>query len=94
MSGGRFNYEYSRIQETYENELEHQWLEEFLVDFCKVLKELEWYKSADTCKERYDEAVEKLRNKWFKGKSSSYLLAKSDIIAKTKDFLTSLEKGK
>lgn len=53
MSGGSFDYMYSKIRDTYKGELHDQELEELLEDFCEVLKELEWWQSCDTSEERY-----------------------------------------
>lgn len=41
MSGGAFEYMCYSIEDMYENELEDDQLNELLLDFCKVLHDLE-----------------------------------------------------
>ena len=82
MSGGRYNYLYSTIFDTYHDELEHHVLNWMLEDFCMLLKELEWYKSADTSKEQYDKAVKWFVRKWIHSKETAKLEYKHKVIQK------------
>lgn len=64
MSGGAFNYVSSVLFE-YEGHMEDPELEDLLKDFCKLLHDLEWYKSGDTSREDYIETVTTFKKKWF-----------------------------
>lgn len=69
MSGGSFDYMYSKILDTYKGELRDRELEEMLEDFCEVLRKLEWWQSCDISEESYAEAVKEFKNDWLlKGK--------------------------
>ena len=50
----------------YEDQLEDEQLNELLLDFCKVLHDLEWYRSDDISQEDYKETVKKFKDKWLK----------------------------
>lgn len=67
MSGGSFNYKYNDIQETYKGELHDEELEEMLKDFCKVLHDLEWWKSWDYAEDSYRKSVNVFKEKWLHG---------------------------
>ena len=64
MSGGSFDYMYSKIRDTYKGELHDQELEEMLEDFCEVLKALEWWQSCDRSEESYAKAVHEFKQNW------------------------------
>lgn len=66
MSGGEFEYMCYTIEDMYENELEDDQLNELLLDFCKVLHDLEWYRSDDISQEDYKQTVKKFKEKWLK----------------------------
>ena len=40
-------------------------MEEFLIDFCKVLHDLEWWQSADYFESSYRKTLKAFKNKWF-----------------------------
>lgn len=82
MSGGHFNYLYCTILDTYKNQMESHILNWMLEDFCALLKELEWYKSADTSKEQYKKAANKFIKKWIHSKESAKLEYKHKVIQK------------
>lgn len=82
MSGGSFNYDFYRILDTYKGQLQNDVLEELLIDFCKVLKELEWYVSADTSKEDYDKEVESFIKKWLISGTAKEKIVKADVLAR------------
>lgn len=65
MSGGRFDYMYSQIQNMYEGSMGDYELEELLKDFTSLLHDLEWYKSGDYDGDDYRESVREFKNKWF-----------------------------
>lgn len=64
MSGGSFDYMYSKIRDTYKGELHDQELEEMLEDFCGLLKELEWWQSGDKSEEQYEKSVLDFKLRW------------------------------
>ena len=84
MSGGSFNYEYDRILDTYQGRLENEVLESLLVDFCKVLKSLEWYVSADTCEENYKKDVKEFMQKWLISGTAKEKIAKEQVLTRIK----------
>lgn len=65
MSGGRFDYMYSQIQNMYEGSLEDYELEELLRDFTHLLHDLEWYRSGDYGADDYKTSVKEFKKKWF-----------------------------
>jgi DNA polymerase sigma len=67
MSGGHFDYMYHNL-DIYHNEMEDKELNKLLIDFQKLLYELEWYKSGDTSKDDYKKYVKKFKGKWLKEK--------------------------
>lgn len=69
MSGGSFDYMYSKILDTYKGELHDQELEEMLEDFCGLLKALEWWQSCDKSEEQYGMAVHEFKQKWLERSS-------------------------
>lgn len=64
MSGGSFDYMYSKIRDTYKGELDDPELEDILEGFCEVLKALEWWQSGDRSEEDYRKTVENFKKKW------------------------------
>lgn len=64
MSGGSFDYMYSKIRDTYKGELHDQELEEMLEEFCDLLQELEWWQSGDTSEEQYINTVHEFKQHW------------------------------
>ena len=87
MSGGSFNYEYDRILDTYQGQLENEVLESLLIDFCKVLKSLEWYVSADTCKETYEKDVKEFMQKWLIAGPAKEKIVKEEVLAQLNQFI-------
>jgi len=67
MSGGSFDYMYSKIFGKYKGELHDQELEEMFEDFCGLLKELEWWQSGDTSEDQYRATVHDFKLKWIEG---------------------------
>ena len=66
MSGDAFEYMCYSIEDMYDNELEDDQLNELLLDFCKVLHDLEWYRSDDISQEDYKQTVKQFKEKWLK----------------------------
>ena len=66
MSGGAFEYMCYSVEDMYEDQLEDEQLNKLLLDFCKVLHDLEWYRSDDISQEDYKETVKKFKDKWLK----------------------------
>lgn len=64
MSGGYFDYLCFKIAETYEGCMEDPVLDAMLVDFVKVLHDLEWYKSCDIGPDDYHRTANWFKNKW------------------------------
>lgn len=64
MSGGSFDYMYSKIRDTYQGELDDPELESLLSEFCEVLKALEWWQSGDTTEEDYRKRAKEFKMQW------------------------------
>lgn len=94
MSGGSFNYEFYRILDTYKGQLQNDVLEELLIDFCKVLKELEWYVSADTSKEHYDKEVESFMKKWLISGTAKEKIIKAEVLARIERCIKNIKEDK
>lgn len=94
MSGGSFNYEFYRILDTYKGQLQNDVLEELLIDFCKVLKELEWYMSADTSKEHYDKEVESFMKKWLISGTAKEKIIKAEVLARIERCIKNIKEDK
>lgn len=94
MSGGHFDYGYAYL-DRYEGQMEDDELNELLVAFRGLLRDLEWYKSGDTDEEEYQEQVKYFKDKWLRGSDS--LVAATDDLTEALRLLTKrvdeLEKG-
>lgn len=66
MSGGSYNYTYSRVDEEYVGKMYDKELDDLMKDLIPVLHDLEWWQSADYREEHYRETVKKFKDKWFK----------------------------
>ena len=67
MSGGSFGYMYNQIEEIYRDEFDDVDMNEMLHDFCTVLHDLEWWKSADYGEKQYRDSVKSFKKKWIRG---------------------------
>ena len=67
MSGGSLGYICYRIEDELCGRMEDDELNALMEDIAKLTHDLEWYLSADTCRDRYVEAVAKFKAKWFLG---------------------------
>ena len=66
MSGGSYNYMYSRIEDEYAGRMHDSQLNAMMVDLCELLHDLEWWQSCDYSEKTYRESVNKFKKKWFK----------------------------
>lgn len=67
MSGGSYNYIYSRLSEECENRMYDAEMNDLIKDLCEVLHDLEWWQSGDTSEEKYRKTLSAFKKKWFKG---------------------------
>lgn len=66
MSGGSYNYIYSRLSEECKNRMYDVEMDDLIKDLCEVLHDLEWWQSCDSSEEEYRESLAKFKAKWFK----------------------------
>lgn len=66
MSGGSYNYMYSRINDEYVGRMHDSQLDAMMNDLCELLHDLEWWQSCDCSEEIYRESVKKFKKKWFR----------------------------
>lgn len=67
MSGGSYNYIYSRLSDECENRMYDAEMDDLIKDLCKVLHDLEWWQSCDSSEERYRKTLCTFKKKWFNG---------------------------
>ena len=65
MSGGSYNYISSRLLGECQNNMFDEEMNDLLIDFAKVLHDLEWWQSGDYGEEQYRETVREFKKKWF-----------------------------
>jgi len=65
MSGGSYNYIYSRVDEECAGRMFDREMNDMMKDIARVLKDLEWWQSGDSGEERYRETVKAFKVKWF-----------------------------
>ena len=73
MSGGSFNYIFSRLETECAGNMQDDELNELITDLCEVLHDLEWWQSSDISEEQYRETVKAFKDKWIQGTSQSRL---------------------
>ena len=66
MSGGSYDYMYSRVEEEYADRMFDSQLNTMMKYLAGLLHELEWWQSGDYNEETYREAVKKFKKKWLK----------------------------
>ena len=66
MSGGSYNYIYSRVLTECANSMYDPEMNDMIEDLCEVLHDLEWWQSGDICEEQYRETLNKFKVKWFR----------------------------
>lgn len=67
MSGGSYDYIYSRLSEECEGRMYDAEMDDLIKDLCKVLHDLEWWQSCDISEEDYRKTLSAFKKKWFKG---------------------------
>ena len=65
MSGGSYNYIYSKLGEECKDAMYDEEMNDLIVDLCKVLHDLEWWQSGDTSEETYRKTLSQFKKKWF-----------------------------
>ena len=66
MSGGSYNYIYSKLSVECEGEMRDAEMDDLIKDLCEVLHDLEWWQSGDYSEDQYRETVSEFKKKWFK----------------------------
>lgn len=67
MSGGSYNYIYSKLLDECEGCMYDYEMNDFVKDFVMVLKALEWWQSSDYSEDSYRETLKSFKAKWFNG---------------------------
>lgn len=65
MSGGSYNYIYSRLRNECEGNMFDPEMDELIHDLCDVLHDLEWWQSGDKSETEYRTSVFNFKRKWF-----------------------------
>ena len=94
MSGGRFNYNDSRLKDEIFgwrdkpiNVFEDMEISELVWDVLDLIHDYDWYASGDTCKETYLEAKSKFKKKWFSNRGVRVRRIVDDAIEETRQEL-------
>jgi hypothetical protein len=66
MSGGSYSYVYCKVEEECVNRMFDSQLNEMMKDLCKVLHDLEWWRSSNFDEDSYRKTVTEFKKKWFK----------------------------
>lgn len=66
MSGGSYNYMYSRINDEYIGRMHDSQLDAMMKDLVDLLHDLEWWMSCDYSEDTYRKSVTEFKKKWFK----------------------------
>ena len=80
MSGGSYNYIYSKLRVECEGRMYDYEMNDFILDFAEVLHKLEWWQSGDIGEEDYRKALNKFKAKWFQGNRDTRLKGYIDSI--------------
>ena len=67
MSGGSYNYIYSKLSVECEGEMHDAEMDDLIKDLCEVLHDLEWWQSGDYSEDQYRETVSEFKKKWLTG---------------------------
>ncbi len=65
MSGGAYDYIYFKLEQECTDKMFDDEMNEMVIDFVGLLKDLEWWQSCDISEERYLETLERFKKKWF-----------------------------
>lgn len=67
MSGGSYDYIYSRLEEECIGRMYDAEMNDMIKDLCNVLHDLEWWISGDCQEEKYRKSLIAFKKKWFGG---------------------------
>ena len=67
MSGGSYEYIYSKLLSECEGRMYDSEMNDLIIDLSKVLKSVEWWQSGDTSEDSYRKNLAEFKEKWFKG---------------------------
>lgn len=90
MSGGSYDYLYSRVDDTYCGKMFDPAMDELMADLVDVLHDLEWWRSNDTAEEDYRDTVATFKAKWMRSPKGVISAARKALQEAT-DFLRSME---
>lgn len=94
MSGGSYNYIYSKVLGECANNMYDEEMNDFIYDFCDLLEDLEWWQSGDTSEKQYRETLAAFKAKWFNSNREERLKGYiDDKIARVKKELYDLIGG-
>ena len=79
MSGGSFNYLYSRMEEEYVGAMQDGELNELMTDICELRHDLEWWQSGDYSEDAYRMTAVAFKKKWLYGSNDNGF---SDTVAR------------
>lgn len=65
MSGGSYDYIYSRLQDECSERMYDAEMNDLVSDLVKVLHDLEWWRSGDICEKAYRNTLKNFKKKWF-----------------------------
>ena len=65
MSGGSYDYTYSKVEEQYVGRMYDIELDDMIKDLVPLLEALEWWQSGDTNEEPYRKIAHEFKTKWF-----------------------------
>ena len=66
MSGGSYNYIYSKLLSECEGNMYDAEMDDMIRDLAEVLHDLEWWQSGDSSEKRYRVTLAKFKSKWFR----------------------------
>jgi len=66
MSGGSYNYIYSRLRQECAGYMHDDEMDDLIEDLCEVLHDLEWWQSDDISEKEYRKTLKEFKKKWFK----------------------------
>ena len=63
MSGGSFEYGYTKIKYDYVGYMQDKEMDDLMEDIAEVMHDLEWWQSGDISEEDYRETIKKFKQK-------------------------------
>ena len=67
MSGGSYDYIYSKLLSECDGRMYDLEMNDFITDFAEVLHRLEWWQSGDSSEDDYRKCLSRFKAKWFEG---------------------------